>query len=329
VLVQTAHDHAATDLVLGIDGGGSRTVALLAPADHELGEATPMVLGRGIAGPSNLQAVGRQVMVHSLEQAVHDAFAAARLKPGPVAAACLGLAGADRTDDRRSLLDWAADRQLAAKVAVENDCRLVLAAGTPADWGVAVIAGTGSMVLARTPEGQMRRSGGWGYLFGDEGSAYALTLAGLRAVTRAFDGSAPGTMLTELLLARLQVAEVKAIVPAVYGRGLDRAEIARLADVVTTAAEAGDAVAINCLDNAAAELACTAGAAARLLTDNAIYAIPLTFSGSLLTSCPNYADRVLSRLRVELHADPRPFTFVKEPAAGAIRLARKMIASEI
>jgi N-acetylglucosamine kinase-like BadF-type ATPase len=266
-------------------------------------------------------------MVQSLDRAVHDAFATAGLAPGPVAAACLGLAGAGRPEDQKSVLDWAAHRQLAAKVSIENDGRLVLAAGTPADWGVALVAGTGSFALARTPDGQLRRAGGWGYLFGDEGSAYAVALAGLRAVTKAFDGSAPATMLTESLLARLQVADVKSIVAAVYGRGLDRTAIARLAEVVTSTAQAGDLVAIHCLDTAAAELAATARAAVKLLTDNGIAQIPLTLSGGLITSCPCYAERVLSMLRVNLSAELQPITYVQEPVAGAIRLARTLVGS--
>src|SRR5205814_8536698 len=80
-------------LYLGIDGGGTHTVALLAGADGA-------VLGRGEAGPSNLHAVGVEPALRSLENAVAAAFAAAKLAPQSVTAACLGLAGADRPWER-------------------------------------------------------------------------------------------------------------------------------------------------------------------------------------------------------------------------------------
>jgi N-acetylglucosamine kinase-like BadF-type ATPase len=264
-------------------------------------------------------------MEQSLDRAIGDAFDAAGVKRGPVAAACLGLAGADRPADQQMLLDWSTTSHLASRVSIENDGRLVVAAGSPDDWGMAVIAGTGSFALARTPAGQTRRAGGWGYLFGDEGSGYAIALAGLRAVTRAYDGAGPDTSLTERMLHRLHVDDVKSIVPAVYGRGLDRAEIARLAEAVTFAAEAGDAIALLCLENAADELAMTALAAAKLLIDESRVEIPLAFAGSLLTSCRLYADCVVRRLRCKLQADLSTVTFVLEPATGAVRLARKLL----
>ncbi len=97
--------------------------------------------------------------------------------------------------------EWAARTQLAATVDVIEDAALLLAAGTPDGWGVAVVAGTGSMAFARAADGRTARAGGWGPLLGDEGSGYAIALAGLRAAARAADGRAPATPLTDRLLA--------------------------------------------------------------------------------------------------------------------------------
>jgi N-acetylglucosamine kinase-like BadF-type ATPase len=266
-------------------------------------------------------------MEQSLLGAMDAAFAAAGLKREPVVAACLGLAGADRPADQQVLSEWCDKLQLAAHVSVVNDGRLVMAAGTPSDWGVAVIAGTGSFALARSRDGQMRRAGGWGYLFGDEGSAYAIALAALKAVTQAYDGSGPATALTERVLEWMQIGDVKSVVPAIYGSGQTRSEIARLAEVVTAAAEAGDAVALGCLDRAASELATTARAAARLLTDACHDAIPVALAGSLLIGCRLYADQILKNFSDGLRVELSPVTFVAEPATGAIKLAGMLVRS--
>src|SRR5260221_4321390 len=184
------------DLILGIDGGGSHTVALLAEkADGG------RILGRGTAGPSNMQAVGEERALRALDEAVGQAFDAAQRTRGTVAAAALGLAGVDHPEAAAVVQAWTATARLAEAVSVANDATLLLEAGTPDGWGLAVIAGTGSIAFGRSPEGKLDRSGGWGYLLGDEGSAYALALAGTRAVARSSDGSIPSTQLTEQLLA--------------------------------------------------------------------------------------------------------------------------------
>src|SRR5207302_776208 len=103
-----------------------------------------------------------------------------------------------------------------------EDAALLLAAGTPEGWGVAVVAGTGSMAFARAADGRTARAGGWGPLLGDEGSGYAIALAGLRAAARSADGRAQVTPLTDRLLAAYGLTRPQELIGAVYrggGRG--------------------------------------------------------------------------------------------------------------
>ena len=117
------------DLVLGIDGGGTRTVALLAKRRTD---DSWQILGRGEAGPSNRQAVGTAAALAALESAVDGAFAAAGKPRNPVRSACLGLAGAGRPKDREVVREWAARVHLAASVEVIEDCSP--AGGRNAGW---------------------------------------------------------------------------------------------------------------------------------------------------------------------------------------------------
>jgi len=179
--------------LIGVDGGGSKTVALLSDSDGRL-------LGLGTGGPSNYHVTGMQAAGAALTQSVRAAFANAGLEPCSPRAICLGLSGVDRPADQAEIQAWLDAEMPGTQAVIVNDAELVLAAGTPAGWGVALICGTGSIAYGRTQEGRTARAGGWGYLLGDEGSGYAIGLAALRAVVRASDGRAPHTRLTHSIL---------------------------------------------------------------------------------------------------------------------------------
>src|SRR5262249_24385520 len=150
-------DSMTQRLLLGVDGGGTSTAAWLAGPGEE-------VLGRGVSGPSNAKAVGMEAARRALRAAIPAPVGDPRVQPAPVAAACRGLAGFDRPDDRATLAGWADEARVARRLVLVNDGDLVVAAGTPEGWGVGVIAGTGSIAVGRTPDGRTARAGGWGHL---------------------------------------------------------------------------------------------------------------------------------------------------------------------
>jgi N-acetylmuramic acid 6-phosphate etherase len=311
----------AEDLYLGLDGGGTRTVALLARADASGGSW--VVLGRGEAGPSNPHAVGAERSQQALDEAVGKAFVAAGLPRAAVAAACLGLAGAGRPEDQAPIRDWAARVRLAGAVEVTADAPLLLGAGTPQGWGLALVAGTGSMAFARAPDGRTARAGGWGHLLGDEGSGYALAVAGMRAVAQAADGRGAPTVLSERLLAPLGLRRPQELIAAVYAGGLDRTALAALAPAVLGAAEEGDAAAATIVRDAAEQLAATGVAAVRALGLEPS-AVPAALAGGVLLASPGYRKRVLDHL-AGLGYRAEPVALVHEPAEGAVRLALALL----
>jgi N-acetylmuramic acid 6-phosphate etherase len=301
---------------LGIDGGGTSTVALLARPE---GGGGHVVLGRGVAGPSNLHAVGHAALT-ALGEAVRGAFAAAGLAPQPVAAACLGLAGAGRPDDQRIIHDWAREVRLAAQVEILGDVPLLLEAGTPEGWGIAIVAGTGSIAFGQSPDGRTARAGGWGYLLGDEGSGYALTLAGLQAVARAVDGRGPATALTALFLKRFGLQQPQELIATIYRGNWDRTRLAALAPEVLEAA-AIDAVAATVVAHGADALAEAAVAVSRQLGWQGKY-IPLALAGGVLLGNEAYRQRLLEAL-AQRGVTAEPVSLVAEPAEGALRRAVK------
>jgi N-acetylglucosamine kinase-like BadF-type ATPase len=302
-------------LVLGIDGGASSTTALLAEG------ATGRVLGRGDGGPSNIQAVGEEAALRELEVAAGAAFDAARLPYATVAAAALGLAGID-VDGVDVIRGWADRVELAEKLSIANDATLLFAAGTPDGWGLAMVAGTGSIAFTLDKEGKDARAGGWGYLMGDEGSAFRLGLEGLRAACRCADGIGTPTALLTEYLAKLGSTDPRDFIPAVYRGAWDKAAIAGLAPIVLDLA-ATDKVARTILETEAVELARTAAAAvAKGGLPNVD--VPIALTGGLLLRSTAFREQFLSNLRT-CGVTPGPVGLVEDPAVGAVVLARKLL----
>ncbi|MCA9069199.1 MAG: hypothetical protein KDA84_09765, partial [Planctomycetaceae bacterium] len=187
------------------------------------------ILGRGASGPTNLQAIGLDQTLINLRQAIHQARCESGIGQQCVAAACLAMAGVDRAQEELLLTEWASCHKIAKRIQVTNDSVGLLTAGTPEGWGIALIAGTGSIAFGQTVDGRVARTGGWGYLLGDEGSAYALALAGLRAAVRSADGRDPTNQLLPAFLTRLELDHADDLLEAIYLSGRDRAWIALLA----------------------------------------------------------------------------------------------------
>ncbi|QDU20877.1 N-acetylglucosamine kinase [Urbifossiella limnaea] len=306
-------------LVIGIDGGATHTAALLADA------ATGTVLGRGESGPSNIQAVGVEAALKELDVAVAAAFAAAARPRANVAAACLGLAGVDLAEGLDIIGGWAQRVGLADHVSVANDATLLFAAGTPEGWGLAVIAGTGSIAFTLDRDGNDGRAGGWGYLLGDEGSAWLVGLNGLRAACRAADRAGPPTRLVDDFLKRLGTTDPRDFIPATYRGVWDRSAIAGLAPLVLEAAEAGDDVAHKLVVREVTELARTAATAVDAAKLPKL-GLPVAVAGGLIAGSPFYRGLFVEALRGHgIH--PGAVTVVDDPAVGAVVLARKAAAS--
>ena len=302
-------------LVLAVDGGGTKTEAWLGAA----GEGT--VVGRGRAGPSNPRSAGWNNASQQIDRAVAAAFVDAGLEPGPVAAAVLAVAGTASAEHRATLLGWARQRGLARRVRHLNDAEPLFHAPAMPGWGVGVIAGTGSFAFGVTRTGKSARAGGWGYLLGDEGSAYAVGLGALRAMTRTEDGLAAATELGAAVAEYLEVPDPRAAARAIDAAADPRRLVASLASLVSRRAAAGDPLARELLSQAAVDLADVVAAVARSLQLRA-RPFPLALSGGLLVGCRDLADRLIGQLH-HRQLQPEPVVMVEHPVAGALEVARQ------
>jgi N-acetylglucosamine kinase-like BadF-type ATPase len=295
--------------VLGIDAGGTKTVCLLADADgHVLAEA------RG--GGANLQASGELEVEKVLHRVMEDAIGDRDVRP---AAVCLGIAGVDRSTDADAVRAIMHRLGFKSRTLIVNDALVALVAGVGDSPGVVLVAGTGSIAYGRDASGRAARSGGWGYLLGDEGGGFWIGRSALAAVVRQFDGRGPATVLTDLVLDEMRLANPTELINAIYDKGLQRRAITGIAALVQRASDSGDAIASDILARAAAELAAAAASViGRLGMRGDMFRTVL--AGGIFRGIPALVSDVRMRLS---EVAPRSETemLTVEPAVGAVRLA--------
>lgn len=240
--------------VIGIDGGGTKTDAVLVAHDGR-------VLSRRIAGASNPNDVGIDAsaeLIRTLAGKLADG-AGVSLRD------CFlfgGIAGA--LNHREALRARIAEGDGApGKTDIDSDMMNLLAAELSDRDGACVICGTGSACFLRV-KGEVFRIGGWGFLLDSAGSGYDIGRQGLEAVLRAYDGRGQETVLSERFADALGMP-VPDCLTRLYAEG--KTLIASLAPLVFSAAAEGDPVAGQILDRNAAALAELILAAWRRLCD--------------------------------------------------------------
>lgn len=307
------------ELLLGVDGGGARTQAVLATADGR-------ILGRGIGPPSDPHCVGVDEACRAIKVAIEGAFCQVsdpRLALekshwvlARIGAACFGLAGVDGPQDETVFRDWLQKEGVTFPAAVCNDSELVLAGGTPEGWGVALISATGSVCLGRDSNGATARVGGWGHLLGDEGSGFAMASQALRLATQAADGRGGSPALLQAALAQWSLKDARDLMTFVYRAATTPDVIATLASSVLELAGRRDAAALRIVDEAAEALALNVDIVVQRL---GLTKPPLALGGGMIRATLKKA--ILARVKSPLG----PVANVVEPVLGAVAAARRML----
>ena len=236
---------AEVDIYIGLDAGGSKTELLAASSQQE----EILTLFDSSANPAR---VGFSESVDVLSRLILKAME--MLPDRRVAAVCAGIAGAGRTAEQQRIHDGVASavpKISGEHLLITHDADIALEAAFESEGGIMVIAGTGSVALARTHDGRTKRVGGWGYLIGDEGSGYALGASGIRAYAHAFDGG-PDTILCERIAEAFGVRDATELFHRVYE---EKMPLQKLAPLVLRAAQDGDEIALEIVETQARQLA--------------------------------------------------------------------------
>lgn len=234
--------------VLGIDGGGTRTTGIVA---DEIGNVY-MHAVTGRSNPNTLLQAEFEEVICGLAKELKRQNEAVFNQLSVCFAGIAGVGESGRDAEVAALL--ARELPAGTTVTVRNDAFNALYSGTLGGPGIVQIAGTGAVTLGINAKGEIARSGGWGYLFDDEGSGFYLGNEALKAVFRSFDNRGPATSLTDRIKEYFAVQNVPDIIGQVYGKEHPRSVVAPLARLVLQEAQADDDVAKWIVESACEEM---------------------------------------------------------------------------
>jgi glucosamine kinase len=306
-------------LVVGVDGGGSRTRVVLADANGNIlarteGAATALTPGYESASADVIKALIGEVL-----------GMAERTETRP-AVCVVGVAGGGQERPSQALWSALASRRVADDVSVQADATIAIDDAFGDAAGVLLIAGTGSVAFARAPDGRMERCGGWGPNVGDEGSGAWLGRRALSVVTAAHDGREPETALTGAVLTALELEAIEELIP--WSADATPAMLATLAPVVAQVASTGDLRANALISICVEELVLHIRTMARRCFVDERAAVPVAFTGGLLGKGSLVRKRLEHRLK---SAVPGATVRTEEvdAARGAVRRARRLLGVEV
>lgn len=287
--------------VLGLDVGGTHSRARLVRDGAVVGEAN---------GPSaSLAAAGRD----RAGTAVRALLGELALGPGAgLDAVCVGAAGTGAAESDAFFVELLSPLTNGGRVVVVNDARIVLAAGGLTE-GIACIAGTGSIAVG-VAAGREERSGGWGYLLGDEGSGYWVVREALRELALRQDTHSPLGPLGSAVIVAARCRDMTSLLQRWYDRPAPD-EWAALAPLVI---DCGDPFGEEISERTAHALAASISSVHAQL--GGPQGFPVLLAGGLLTQHREIAERTVRAVKSSL-PDANVRVLSDPPVAGAVRLA--------
>ena len=301
---------------LGIDGGGSRTRALLCDT---LGQ----IIGQGLSGGTNPRTSTTGELKAHLQEAIEQATRS--IDSSKILAAHFGLAGAGDAGTRAKV--QAITKELLCKettCTIGHDLEIALVGGLGSKTGIVLVAGTGSACYGCTCDGRSTKCGDWGDLVDDVGSGSWIGLRALQVCVRQTDGRLPESHLKQAVMDFLKIEHMNAFKTRIHDSGLSRSERAQLAPIILDLASAGDEVSLAIVAEGVGALSSCVFITSRQL---GIKSPTVLLAGGLLqhTYFSNSLEAALNaRIPNVIITQP-----ILSPTAGAVLMALKAANCEI
>ncbi len=244
--------------VIGVDGGGTKTEFVLL-------DSSGNVIGRTKGESTNYQAMGGKRLKEELLRGFTTLMSSTNVSPNKIDQLFLGLAGAGRESDKKEIVELFGDTEFAKRITVDSDAKVALAGAFGVGPGIIIISGTGAICFGKNNEGKIVRSGGWGYLLGDEGSGYFIGREAIIASLKDLDGRGEKTKLRKRLEEHFNLSSIDQIIPHIYQNRIDHVAIANLAPIVFEQANHDDTIAEEIVRRTGKELGILAKAVAQRL----------------------------------------------------------------
>ncbi len=269
--------HDPNELLCGIDGGGTTTKVVVCNLEGQMVHSFQ-------TGTINHYGAGIKIVRKNFAAIAAKLIAKFGCLPGIIFTGNSALDGHAEETQVQQLTDGVFH---SSKVVFHSDVYIALLSFTKGNPGAVIISGTGSMACGIDAGGVYHTSGGWGQVLGDEGSAYHMALKGIKAALRAHDGLLEPTRLSASVMQFFDLKKMSDIIDKIYNPPVEKSVIAAFAPEVGTAADEGDAVALDIVESEAEWLYKLALAiTSKCKTQN------LGYYGSVL----NHNDRIRSKL---------------------------------
>lgn len=307
-----------TDIIVGVDSGGSKTVAIAADTNGH-------VLGRATAGAANPLSVGVERALENIVTAIKNATSTI-LDP-TIVSLFVGTAGGKPKvlKDMHKALRLTSLLKIKGFIVLDHDLRTALFSGLPEGNGIVLIVGTGSAAFGINKQNNEIIVSGWNHWLGETGG-YELGIKAIIAATRSYDGRGPKTILEKIVAEKYALKQFEDISSIIKAPFIDSPKIASLAPFVSEAAANGDKVAMKIIEEMIEEMSCSIKAAAKRvgLKNN----LNVVLVGGMFRMKINIVEKLKKKLlrwtkNVEL-------VFPKEePAETALKFALKNIHGQV
>lgn len=234
---------------IGIDAGGTKSKCIL--ADENLN-----IISENINGSGAFLIHGIDTVAENFHNCIMECLFKVKVSHKDVAAVVIGCAGAGGDNNankfRAGFIKFSLSQGINyPKVVVTSDAIIALEGAFTGKAGAILIAGTGSILLGKDEHNKIHRVGGAGRIVGDEGSGFKIGANAANAVYKYYDGRGQETLLTDYLNAEFDINNIDTLIYRIYSEKLCPSKITPF---VVKAAEEGDEVAINILEEQALEL---------------------------------------------------------------------------
>lgn len=302
--------------LIGFDCGATKTKCALADIDGN-------IICSANGKPSNYLVIGVDNAARNILSLLDKFKNELDFAQAEIEKVVIGAAGAGRKEDAERLLkavtDSASVKEIIFKsITVVSDAQIALEGAFPKKPGCILIAGTGSIIYGKDKEGNFFRAGGFGRLIGDEGSGYSIGRKALKAAAEFFDGRGGKTLIAKLIADKYFIKTPDDLIAKVYKENLD---IASVAQIVLTAAEEGDKIALNILAEESDQLIELIKAMMKKMNTEELNVSP---AGSLISNNNVYSDLLLKKIRTYLPL-VKVINAEHSPVEGAIIIAKEML----
>ena len=297
---------------IGIDGGATKTIGLISDLEGK-------ILGRVETGPVNYHKESIELLEENITKNIEKLLLKVNGPVNDIKKVVMGISGIDRPMEKKMIKEFILKIGISKKAKIFNDAVIALKGGTKNGYGIVVVSGTGSIVYWINKKGKVKRVGGWGNILDDIGSGYDIGLRGLKAIMASYDKKIPKTILTRLILKKLNVKSPSEIILWLDKSKNIKLDIAQLSYQVLQAYKRKDKTAVKILDHVTNDLCLGAKIAAKDLSLKNSYEIVL--SGGMFLKNLDYFEIMKKKLLKTLKNSKVIFP-CHEPAYGALMLAR-------